>query len=120
MLGQDREALLRLQHDLLSFVDEIEQVAGQDAFNQQIAAAEAQVDLLGEIKRVNEQHLTEMNKTLRRFQKFLARGASNSSGNSRAVAVSPRPAWREYTRANMSSRPVRCAPSAVLRCPQAP
>ena len=48
VLGQDREALLRLQQDLLSFVDEIEQVAGKDAFNQQIAAAEAQVDLLGE------------------------------------------------------------------------
>ena len=41
VLGQDREALLRLQQDLLSFVDDIEQVAGKDAFNQQIAAAAA-------------------------------------------------------------------------------
>ena len=80
VLGQDREALLRLQQDLLSFVDEIEQVAGKDAFNQQIAAAEAQVDLLGEIKRVNEQHLTEMNKTLHNIEKFLARGSEQFVG----------------------------------------
>ena len=74
VLGQDREALLRLQQDLLSFVDEIEQVAGEDAFNQQIAKAQEQVDLLGEIKQVNDKHLTEMNTTLHNIEKFLARG----------------------------------------------
>ena len=89
VLGQDREALLRLQQDLLSFVDEIEQVAGQEAFNQQIAAAEAQVDLLGEIKRVNEQHLTEMNKTLHNIEKFLARGSEQFVGEFQTGGLVP-------------------------------
>ena len=89
VLGQDREQLRRLQQDLLSFVDEIEQVAGQDAFNQQIAAAEAQVDLLGDIKRVNEQHLTEMNNTLHNIEKFLARGSEAFVGEFQAGGLVP-------------------------------
>ena len=89
VLGQDREALLRLQQDLLSFVDEIEQVAGEEAFTQQIAAAEAQVDLLGKIKQVSEKHLTEMNSTLHRIEKFLARGSEAFVGEFQAGGPVP-------------------------------
>ena len=89
VLGQDREALLRLQHDLLSFVDEIEQVAGQDAFNQQIAKAQAQVDLLGEIKQLSDKHLTEMNSTLHNIEKFLVRGQTPFLGEFQTGGMIP-------------------------------
>ena len=89
VLGQDREALLRLQQGLLSFVDEIEQVAGKDAFNQQIAKAEEQVELLGDIKRVSETHLSEMNTTLHRIETFLQRGSTPFVGSFQQGGVVP-------------------------------
>ena len=56
---------------------------------QQIAAAQAQVTLLGDIKRVSEQHLSEMNTTLHRIEKFLARGSTPYVGSFQSGGVVP-------------------------------
>ena len=74
VLGQDEKGLRRLQQDLLDFLDEIEQGAGQDAFNQQIAKAEEQVALLGDIKRITDKHMTDMSRSLRQIERFLTKG----------------------------------------------
>ena len=88
VLGQDREGLRRLQQDLLGFVEEIEQTAGKDAFDQQIATAQEQVDLLGDIKRISDTHLTAMNSTLQAHRAAFWNGANPVRGDhSRREAV---------------------------------
>lgn len=73
VFGQDPESVERLQRQLLGFLEDVEQTAGRDAFNKQISNAEAQIDILNRINKVQEDQLNEMNATLRRMEKFLAR-----------------------------------------------
>ena len=80
VLGQDREELLRLRQDLLSFVDDIEQLAGEDAFNAQIAKAEEQISEIKSLRQVTDTQLTEANATLRRIEGFLERSTAPFAG----------------------------------------